>query len=755
MAFPHAHSGPEERRARRCAAVGPACEDDAVTTISGPNSPRRGGLRPGDPESILAALDPEQREVALALSGPVVVLAGAGTGKTRAITHRIAYGVLTGQHDPRRSLAVTFTSRAAGEMRQRLAELGVDGVQARTFHSAALRQLRYFWPRVVGGAVPDILPSKARILAPVLRRAGFGDASLARDVAAEIEWAKSSQVVAADYVAAAARARREPPGSLTRDDLAALYAAYDERKTADGLIDFEDVLLLTVGILDTRPDITDEVRGVYRWFTVDEYQDVNPLQQRLLDLWLGDRDDLCVVGDASQTIYTFTGASSSYLVDFRTRFPHATEARLVRSYRSTPQVVALANRVLSSATGPEARLRLELRATRDDGPAPTMATYDDEQAEAAASAKAIAALIASGTPAREIAILYRINAQSEAFEEALGEIGIPVVLRGESSFFERGEVREAMTRIRGAARGGEAAGDLSADVRAVLSAMNWSSEPPSGTGAVRERWENLLRLVTLADDLAAASPEAGLSDLVDELDQRAATQSAPTADGVTLATVHAAKGLEWDAVFVVGLVAGTFPIQYADTPARIEEERRLFYVACTRARRHLTLSWARSRNGRGRRDRSPFLDIAMGPDLATELAGGGFVRGSGSQSSQRSRRRGPATCRVCGSALVTGAESARGRCRTCPASYDEELFDRLKVWRKQEADTRSVPAYVVFTDATLENVATELPVDSRALLAIPGIGARKLEAYGDAVLALVRGEQPANSSGEDAQPDID
>ncbi len=738
--------------------VGRGCEDGRVTATDDPRlklGEVRGGVRrsarPGS-EQVLAALDPEQREVALAVSGPVVVLAGAGTGKTRAITHRIAYSVLTGQHDPRRSLAVTFTARAAGEMRQRLAELGVEGVQARTFHSAALRQLRYFWPRVVGGTIPEILPSKTRLLGPVLRRAHFSDPSLARDVASEIEWAKSSQVVAADYPAVSLAARREPPSGLSRDIVADLYRAYEERKADDGLIDFEDVLLLTVGILDTRPDIADEVRSAYRWFTVDEYQDVNPLQQRLLDLWLGDRDDLCVVGDASQTIYTFTGASSSHLVDFRTRYPHATEVRLVRSYRSTPQVVALANRILSSATGPEAKLRLELRATRTDGPEPQVSAYDDEPAEAAAVAEAIAALIAAGTQAREIAVLYRINAQSEVFEGALGEAGIPYVLRGESAFFERSEVREAVTRIRGAARGGQASGDLGSDVRSVLSAMSWSADPPSGTGAVRDRWENLLRLVTLADDLGAADPDATLRDLVDDLDQRAATQSAPTADGVTLATVHAAKGLEWDAVFVAGLVAGTFPIQYADTPARLEEERRLFYVACTRARTHLTLSWARSRTGRGRRERSPFLDAAVG--RATEWSGGadsGVVRGTGSRSSALPRtRRGPATCRVCGNALVTGAESARGRCRTCPASYDEALLDRLKAWRTDEASRRSVPAYVVLTDATLETIATELPADNAALVRIPGIGARKLEAYAEAVLAIVRGDTPSSAADEPA-----
>jgi len=397
--------------------------------------------------------------------------------------------------------------------------------------------------------------------------------------------------------------------------------------------------------------------------------------------------------------------------------------------------------VLASSSGPEARLRLELRATRPDGPEPRVRTFDDEPAEAASVAKQVGALVAAGTPAREIAVLYRINAQSEVLEEALGEAGIPYVLRGESAFFERGEVREAITRIRGAARSGEASGELGDAVRSVLSSMNWAQEPPSGTGAVRDRWETLLRLVTLADDLAAANPGATLADLVADLEVRAATQSAPSADGVTLATVHAAKGLEWDAVFVVGLAAGTFPIQYADTPARVEEERRLFYVACTRARTRLELSWARSRAGRGRRERSPFLDAVVGSDIASGESGGGVVRGSGSRTAT-SRRRGPATCRVCGAALVTGAESARGRCRTCPADYDEELLDRLKAWRLDEAGRRSVPAYVVLTDATLESIATDLPTDAIALVRIPGIGARKLEAYAEPVLAIVRGESP-------------
>ncbi len=360
-----------------------------------------------------------------------------------------------------------------------------------------------------------------------------------------------------------------------------------------------------------------------------------------------------------------------------------------------------------------------------------------ELAEAAGVASSVKKLLGSGVPAREIAVLYRINAQSEAFEEALGELGIPYVLRGESAFFERGEVREAVTRIRGAARGGGDSGDLAADVRSVLSAMNWSDEPPSGTGKVRERWENLLRVVSLADEVARENPEATLSDLVDDLDSRAATQAAPAADGVTLATVHAAKGLEWDAVLVAGLTDGTFPIQYADTPARLEEERRLFYVACTRARTHLQLSWARSRAGR-RRERSPFLDAAFGPDPSSAGTGGGVVRGSGSRT--RSRRRTNDACRVCGKALVTGREIALGRCGTCPASYDEALVERLKAWRLDEAGRQSVPAFVVMSDATLEGIATALPSSRAELLRVSGIGARKADAYGETLLALVRGD---------------
>jgi DNA helicase-2/ATP-dependent DNA helicase PcrA len=280
--------------------------------------------------------------------------------------------------------------------------------------------------------------------------------------------------------------------------------------------------------------------------------------------------------------------------------------------------------------------------------------------------------------------------------------------------------------------------------------MGWTQEPPRSQGATRDKWENLLRVVTLADDLGEGRPDATLADLVTDLEERATVQAAPTAAGVTLSTVHAAKGLEWDAVFVAGLTEGTFPITFADTAARIEEERRLFYVAVTRAKTHLALSWARARQagGRSRRERSPFLTDVFGAEPIT-AGTARVVRGSGSRGARdRPRRRGPATCSGCGAALVIGAESARGRCRSCPVAYDEALLERLKAWRKQESADRSVPAYVVFTDATLEVLAERRPADLAGLSGVPGIGAKKLDQYGPTLLTLVGdGSEPAADSG--------
>ncbi|MCW2776568.1 MAG: ATP-dependent helicase, partial [Frankiales bacterium] len=443
------------------------------------------------PDALLEALDPEQREAAQAVTGPVVVLAGAGTGKTRTITHRAAYAVRSGAVPESALLAVTYTARAAGEMRTRLRALGAGGVQARTFHSAAMKQLAYFWPRAVGGTPPQLVTNTFGLVANAAARARLrpGTSEL-RDLLSELEWAASTLVAPEDYPTAAAAAGREGPYDAAV--VASVYAAYRDLKQAQGAADFSDLLMLTAGILEDSPAVAEEFRSRYRSFVVDEFQDVTPLQHRLLLAWLGDRDDLCVVGDAHQTIYSFGGASPEHLTGFRRRFPGAVQVELVRDYRSTPQVVGLANAVIAKATSGHARL--QLLAQRADGPAPAFAEHDDEPAEATAVAARCKQLVAAGTPPSEIAVLYRVNAQSAAYEAALADVGVPYLVRGGERFFDRPEVREAILLLRGAARAvdddaPDALDDLVADV--LRSGMSWSPDaPPPGAGATRERWES-------------------------------------------------------------------------------------------------------------------------------------------------------------------------------------------------------------------------------------------------------------------------
>ncbi|MEV5243013.1 ATP-dependent DNA helicase UvrD2 [Streptomyces cinnamoneus] len=711
---------------------------------------------PASADAVLDGLDPEQREVATALSGPVCVLAGAGTGKTRAITHRIAYGVRSGLLQPASVLAVTFTNRAAGEMRGRLRQLGAGGVQARTFHSAALRQLQYFWPKAVGGDLPRLLERKVQVVAEAAARCGVRlDRNELRDVTAEIEWAKVTQTVPEDYPAAAAKCGREVPRDPA--ETARIYGTYEQLKRDRGVIDFEDVLLLTVGVLQDRHDIAETVRRQYQHFVVDEYQDVSPLQQRLLELWLGDRDNLCVVGDASQTIYSFTGATPDHLLNFRLRHPHATVVKLVRDYRSTPQVVHLANGLLSQARGRAAEHRLELISQRGPGPEPVYGEYADEPAEAEGTARRVRDLIAAGVPASEIAILYRINAQSEVYEQALADAGVPYQLRGAERFFERPEVREAGLLLRGAARAGghsdpqlAGAEDVPSQVRAVLGTRGWTAEPPAGSGAVRDRWESLAALVRLAEDFVRSRPEATLADLVAELDERASAQHAPTVEGVTLASLHAAKGLEWDAVFLVGLTEGMLPITYAKTDEQIEEERRLLYVGVTRARVHLSLSWALSRTPGGRPSRRPsrFLNglrpgsAAPRPGSPGAAGGRGGVERGGAPATRR--RRGPVRCRVCGRTLTDAGEIKLMRCEDCPCELDEALYERLRDWRAEQARLLGQPAFCIFTDKTLLAIAEAVPGTEPELAGISGVGGRKLATFGADVLALCAGEEPTS-----------
>jgi DNA helicase-2/ATP-dependent DNA helicase PcrA len=552
------------------------------------------------PEDLLAGLDDQQRIAAESLLGPVCLLAGAGTGKTRAITHRVAYGVATGVYSPGRVMALTFTSRAAAELRTRLRALGAQGVAARTFHASALSQLNFFWPQVIGGTMPRLLDSKGRLLAHAAETLKLKlDTATLRDTAAEIEWRKVSRLSIEQY-GRAAQSRALPP-TLTVDKAVDLQRAYEAVKDERRQLDFEDVLLATAGMIESEPRVAQQVREQYRFFVVDEYQDVSPLQHELLGLWLGARDDVCVVGDASQTIYSFAGATPEYLLGFAGTHQDAVVVRLEQNYRSTPAIIESANRLMRGRPG-----ALSLHATPEAarGPMPATSTHKNDSQEARAIAQSIAAEIAEGTKPENIAILYRINVQSAALEAALGDAGVPYLVRGSTRFFDLKEVKEAIMMIKGASISitGE---PIFKTVSDVLRSLGWTQEAPESRGAVRDRWESLNALMGLAEEAPAG---ISLRDFVSDLLERQAGQHEPTMSAVTLATLHSAKGLEWDSVYIAGVSEGLLPITYAKGLEAIDEERRLFYVGVTRARRRLSLSWSAEGAHRGQgRQASRFL----------------------------------------------------------------------------------------------------------------------------------------------------
>ncbi|WP_305764511.1 ATP-dependent DNA helicase UvrD2 [Corynebacterium sp. HMSC071B10] len=671
----------------------------------------------------LSLLDEDQRVAATAPRGPVCILAGAGTGKTRTITYRIANLVDQGMVAPTKVLAVTFTQRAAGEMADRLRTMGVGGVQARTFHAAARRQLQYFWPQIAGDLPWKLLDNKFPLVGRAARAAGLDSGKdMVRDLLSEIEWAKSSVIGPDDYVERIAGTKRTPPTDPAK--VAQVYKLYEDAKTSpDGmLLDFDDLLLHVAGALENAPAVAEEFRAQYQSFVVDEYQDVTPLQQRVLEGWLGQRDDLTVVGDANQTIYSFTGATPNYLLNFSRTYEHATVVKLQRDYRSTPEITDLANTVISKAQGRVAGTRLELQGMREHGPQPTFTAYDDEPTEAREVAIKIRQLLDAGVPAREIAVLYRINAQSAAFEAALADAGIVYQVRGGEGFFQRGEIREAIRALVGAARRTDLPDDPVAVARAALAPIGLTPTEPEGAKA-RERWQTLSALVDLIEEIVRSQEASTLPDVLRSLRRRAEAKQPPAVDGVTLASLHAAKGLEWDAVFLVGLVENTLPISHAIKAgdAEVEEERRLFYVGVTRAREHLHLSWAlaRQEGGRKSRSRSRFLD-GIAPELEVEKT---------PERVKRNRR-----CRVCGNLLATPAEKTLGRHEDCEPGFDEEVFAALKRWRRDEARAAGKPAYIVFTDATLMSIAEAMPTDTQELLGISGVGPAKIEQYGQGVL---------------------
>lgn len=550
-------------------------------------------------EDILNALDEQQREAAQSLLGPTVILAGAGTGKTRTITHRIAYGILRGDFSENRVMALTYTNRAAGELRARLRGLGVHSVNAKTFHAAAVSQLEYFWRDFFGIEAPRVLDSKSRTIGQAAEALKIRlDANTIRDLAAEIEWRKYSMLSLEQYLDQIST--RPVIQGLAPIRSYEIQVAYEDAKVKAKQIDWEDVLLLCTGMLKSEPRALAHVHQQYRFFTVDEYQDISKLQQELLDTWLGDRSDLCVVGDPNQTIYSFSGANASFLENFDSRYPGANVIELTRNYRSTPEIIAVANRVRGNQ-------KFEpLESIRPRGLEPQVLEFQDREQECDFVANKIKDLLSSGMKASQIAVLYRINAQSEHIENALSKAGVEYQVRGGQRFFSRPEIMSAVRMVRAEAANptGKA---LYETVSAIARSLGWQSIAPNVSGRALEEWEALNSLVQIADELGK---DATIQTFANELEERQRSQHEPTRESITLSTIHAAKGLEYKAVFIVGAVEGYMPISYAKAELQISEEQRLFYVGVTRAKDQLFITWANKDGADDRkRTRSRYLDL--------------------------------------------------------------------------------------------------------------------------------------------------
>lgn len=539
------------------------------------------------PEQILERLDEQQRAAAESILGPTVILAGAGTGKTRTVTHRIAYGIARGYYAPNRILALTYTNRAAGELRDRLRQMGVAGVSVKTFHAAALSQLEYFWPQYAGVPAPPVIESKARYIVRAAESLGLMlDTAAVREVAGEIEWRKFSMLSMPQYAEIASS--RPLVAGLSPAKNVALQTAYEDLKIKEQRLDWEDVLVLCLGLLRSEPRALAHVQQQYRFFTVDEYQDISPLQHALLDEWLGEHNDICVVGDPNQTIYSFTGASAAFLHGFASRFDGASVVELTRNYRSKPHIIETANRIIRANNS---MAELEPTKSADSGDALLVQPRAFESAgdELNWISYSIRQRLDQGTPASQIAVLYRVNGQSEAIENALSRQNIDYQLRGGQRFFARPEILQAILALRGELVA-PSAKPLFQTVSDICRSLGWQTQPPEQAGPLREKWESLNALLGILDELDNG---ATIVDFVAELDERQRSQHEPTKEAVTLTTIHAAKGLEWQVVYVVGLTEGYLPIAYAQAVNEIEEERRLLYVAVTRAQQQLSLSYAK------------------------------------------------------------------------------------------------------------------------------------------------------------------
>ena len=655
--------------------------------------------------NVLAGLNPAQREAVVSEAAPLCILAGAGSGKTRVLTRRVAWRVREATADPRHVLVVTFTRKAAGELAARLSALGVrDQIASGTFHALAYAQLRRRWADG-GRRPPTLLERKVRLLAPLLPR-GRNATVQPADVAAEIEWAKAQMIGPDGYERAASLARRKPP--LSTGTVASIYEQYEQEKRRRGLVDFDDLLLLCARALETDLEFAAGLRWRYRHLFVDEFQDVNPAQFRLLQGWRGDRADLCVVGDPNQGIFSWNGADVGFLTSFPRHFPGATVLRLDDNYRSSPEILAVANAVL----GHDARLR----ANRPPGVAPTVSCHPSDRDEARAVARAMRSRHSAGVPWSHQAVLTRTNAQLVVFEAALRAAQVPYRVKGRGSFLDQPEVRQALIQLRRQPAG-----------TPLLSAITDIDELLVGDGAEARR-DELEALVRLGREHAASDPAATIGSFGAWLVATVRGDEPERAgDAVTLATFHAAKGLEWPVVFLAGVERGFVPIGHADSAEERAEERRLFYVAVTRAERELHCSWAERRTFGSRahtRTPSPWLE-------AVEATLRALAEGGDGTEWRRHVHEGRATLER------AGARAARSTRLEVGTHADPAVYQALKTWRSATARASGVPAFVIFHDTTLAAVAEAKPRDRRALLALPGMGPVKANRYGDELLAVV------------------
>lgn len=673
--------------------------------------------------ALLDGLNDAQRQAVTTDAAPLVILAGAGSGKTRVLTHRIAYRCTTESADPRHVIALTFTRKAAGELDTRLRSLGLrERIAAGTFHAIAYAQLRRRWAdrRV---EAPTLLERKVPLVARLI---GRNARTNPLDVVGEIEWAKARLISPSDYPRESLAARRRPPGSP--DFVADVYGRFEQEKRNRRLVDFDDLLWQCTYHLENDPDFAAAQRWQYRHVFVDEFQDVNPLQFRLLQAWRGDRPDLCVVGDPNQAIYSWNGADPTLIGRLPELLPGTQTVRLEQNYRSSPQIIVTANRILDGGTS----RALRLRATRSEGPIPLVHTHTDETAEARAIARAIAAHRGPEAPWSHHAVLTRTNAQCVLVAESLRAIGAPVRVRGQTPFLQLAEVREAVRALH------KARGGLRSGLTELADRVDTSEEDPLDDGdqgdpqlsdADLARLRNLEELLRLGYEYAEADTSPTAAGFESWLAATVGTDEAATAgSAVEVATFHAAKGLEWPVVHLAGVERGLVPIGHAQSNDAVEEERRLFYVAVTRAERELHLHWAEHRTygtKTVRRDPSPYLDEL---EPLFEALRDGAAPADASEHLPKVRE------------TVQRATAARGRGTGAPSLAPEHqaLFEELRRWRSQRAKAASVPAYVIFDDKTLKEVATRRPADNRALLNVPGVGPVKLERYGSEVLAVVK-----------------